>query len=89
MERIPPKRRRGGRRKGEKRVAVLGTANLFELFQCSDVDVLLLNLQELGVYSYVSGWGAQRHVIVSDYDLPTQLRARAIEIAERSSIWVG
>ena len=76
-------------RKGERRVAVLGNDDLFELLDCDDIDVLLLRLSELGVYPHVSGWDAQRFVEVSDKQLPEELRARAFEIAEKSSGWVG
>jgi hypothetical protein len=89
MERIPPRRRRGGRRKGERHVAVLNTADLFELFGCNDINVLLAMLGELGVKRYVAGYAAQRVVIVSDYKLPEEMRARAKEIATASSGWVG
>lgn len=89
MDRIVPKRRRGGRRKGEQRVAVLGTEDLYQLLGCSDVDSLLAKLKELGVGPYVSGYNDRRHVSVSDYELPEGMRERAREIAQASSGWVG
>jgi hypothetical protein len=89
MERIIPKRRRGGRRKGEQRVAVLGAADLFNLLGCGDIATLLAQLDDLGVQRYVSGYGDRKHVSVSDYDLPEGLRERAREIAAASSGWVG
>ncbi len=60
-----------------------------ELLGCDDIDILLLRLSELGVHPHVSGWDAQRSVEVSDYQLPIELRARAGEIVERASGWVG
>ena len=90
MERpVLPKRGRGGLHKGEKRVAVLGTQDLFKLFECGDVDVLLAKLREVGIDRYVTGWNENRHVIVSDYDLPEEMRERARQIARESSTWVG
>jgi hypothetical protein len=89
MERIPPRRRRGGRRKSERQVAVLGTQDLFELLGCSEINVLLARLKELGIKSYVSGYGERRHVSVSDYNLPEEMRERARGIADKSSGWVG
>jgi hypothetical protein len=89
MERILPRRGRGGRRKGERRVAVLGNQDRFELLGCNDIDVLLRMLKELGVHPYVSGWNERRFVCVSDYNLPEEMRERAREIAAGSSGWVG
>jgi hypothetical protein len=89
MERILPKRRRGGRRKGEQRVAVLGNQDLFELLGCTDIDVLLQRLAEFGIHSHVSGWDARRFVAVTTHNLPEQMRERAFEIADASSGWVG
>ena len=62
-------------------------SELFELFQCNDIDVLLAKLDAVAVHRYVSGWHQTRFVCVSDYDLPMEMRARAIEIAEPSSGW--
>jgi hypothetical protein len=89
MERIPPKRRRGGRRKGEQASAVLGNEDLFELLGCNDIDALLRALTDLGVEPHVSGWDARRFVAVTTHDLPEQMRERAFEIAAASSGWVG
>jgi hypothetical protein len=49
-----PTRRRGGRRKGEKPAKVYGTGQLFEMFQCNDVDALLEKLAALGINPHVS-----------------------------------
>ena len=59
-----PKRRRGGRRKGERHVFVLGTEDLFKLFECCDVATLLAKLASIGVYRHVSG-GAVIHRVGS------------------------
>ena len=68
-----PRRRRGGRRKGEKRVRIYGTAELFEMFQCNDVDTLLAKLNNLGVNPHVSnGPNNTRVVFISDYQLPPE-----------------
>ena len=80
---------RGGHRKGEKRVAVLGNKELFKLFECDDVDVLLHKLKALEIKRYLSGWNEERVLIVSDYDLPEEMRERAREIARELSTWVG
>jgi len=80
---------RGSRRKGEKRVAVLGNRELFKFFECNDVDVLIQKLKALGIRRYISGWNEGRVVIVSDYDLLEEMRARARQIAAKSSSWFG
>lgn len=81
---IVPKRRRGGRRKGEKRVVYLGPWALLKLFYCRDFDVLLDAPKRLGVRPYVSGYGDRRFVSVGAHELPIELqdRARAIEAEE-------
>ena len=89
MKPMPPRRTRGGRRKGERRVVVLGNQDLFELLGCNDIDVLLVKLSAIGVQPHVCGWNEQRFVAVSDYQLPDELRQRAFEITDASSGWVG
>jgi hypothetical protein len=73
---VPPKlrtRRRNGRRKGEKPVKVYGTEQLFEMFQCNDVDVLLEKLAALGINPHVSnGPNNTRLVFISNYQLPPE-----------------
>ena len=88
MDRVIP-RRRQIRRKGKQRVAVLGTECLFKLLDCNDIDVLLAKLKELGIKSYVSGYGDRRHVSVSDHNLPEEMQERARKIARASGGWVG
>ncbi len=86
---IAAKRGRGGRRKGERRVAVRGTDDLFKLFNCRDVDTLLATLDQLRVHAHVSGFGEQRLVAVVDHQVPVELREHAVQIAEAASGWVG
>ncbi len=74
---IVPKRRRGGRRKGERHVINLGPWALLKLFNCHDFDVLLDTLNRLGVHPYVTGYGDRRFVSVGALDLPLALRERA------------
>ena len=75
-------------RKGERSVAVLGPDELYTLLDCTDFDVLLAKLRELGVHGHVSGYGDRRHVSVVDHQLP-EATPRAREIAAASSTWVG
>jgi hypothetical protein len=88
MERIPPKRRRG-RRRGERQVAVLGTQDLFELLGCSDIDALLARLKDLGDQELRQRLRRTKARQRSDYNLPEEMRERAREIADASSGWVG
>jgi len=56
MERSPPRRCRGGRRKGECRIVMLGMPALFDLFGTKDIDVVLAKLDDIGARpKWVSG----------------------------------
>jgi hypothetical protein len=83
------RRNRGGRRKGEKRVAVLGNRQLFELFECNDLDTLLVKLSAFDIRAHVNGYGDNRAAFVSDYQLPEAMRERARETASRDDGWLG
>ena len=69
MERFPPKPKRGGPRKGERKVRVYGTADLMKMFDCIDIDELVILIRALGIMPYLSGG----HVFVSDYQLPADI----------------
>jgi hypothetical protein len=72
VDRVIPKRS-GSRRKGEKRVAVLGTKELFEMFACNDVnDTLLQKHAAIRVQPFVRG-GWQKAYLRS----PRQWRHRS------------
>jgi len=62
---------------------VLGNTELFELFECGDMDALLLELKSIGVRPYVRN-GSRKYVFVSTYELPIELRERAMQIAVTS-----
>ena len=62
---------------------VLGTNDLFELFDCSDMQALLLELESIGVRPHVRN-GSRKYVFVSTYELPVELRERATQIAVTS-----
>jgi len=66
---------------------VLGTSDLFELFDCSDIDALLLELDLIGVRPHVRN-GSRKYVFVSTYELPVELRERAMQIAVTSLMCV-
>jgi hypothetical protein len=89
MERIPPKRRRGGRRKGEQSFVMLGMPALRELLETNDVDVMLAKLAAMNIRPHVSGWGDKRSFTVKEREFPEGLRQRAIEAAARDDGWNG
>jgi hypothetical protein len=66
---------------------VLGTNDLFELFECSDIEALLFELRLIGVRPHVRN-GSRKHVFVSTYELPVELRERATQIAVNSLMCV-
>jgi hypothetical protein len=59
---------------------VLGTTDLLELFECSDIHNLLVELKSIGVRPHVRD-GSRKYVFVSTYELPVELRERATQIA--------
>ena len=61
------------RRKGERRIAVLGNEDL-KLFGCDDVDALPRKLNVLGIRRHIGGWSEQRRLTVRDYYLPEAMR---------------
>jgi hypothetical protein len=87
MERIAPRRRRGGRRKGERRFVMLGMSALFELYETRDIDVVLAKLAEVGIRPHVSGWGERRSFTVCDYQFPEAMRERVCEVASHHDGW--
>jgi hypothetical protein len=89
MERIPPKRRRGGRRKGEQSFVMLGMPALRELLETSDIDVMLSKLAAMNIWPHVSGWNDKRSFVVTDREFPEEMRQRAIEAARNDDGWNG
>ena len=69
------RRRRGGRRKGERHARVYGTDELLALFACADVPTLISRMGELGLRPHVST--GDGFVADSDYAWPPELRAQA------------
>jgi hypothetical protein len=65
---------------------ILGTSDLFELLDCSDVQTVLHKLASIGVRPHIPS-GSPNHVLVSTYELPTELRERASEIATAGLVW--
>ena len=63
--------RRRGRRKSERKLRVLDTADLLALFECADLPTLLTKLNELQIHAHATrGPGGSTSVFVSDYQLP-------------------
>jgi hypothetical protein len=65
---------------------ILGTNDLLELFDCGDVETVLLKLASIGVRPHIPS-GSHNHVLVSTYELPTELRKRATQIATAGLVW--
>ena len=82
IDRVIPKRRRGSRRKGERRVRILSMAELYQLFDCADLDALLPKLEAAGIKAYVSGYGEARFAAVFDYQLSVELREKLDTLGE-------
>src|SRR5512143_1408709 len=83
MERIPipPRRRRGGCRKGERPVPLaLAPMGLKRLFETDDIEVAIRMLDALGVRHEVSR-GIRTWACCAVDDLPAEMRGRAAEIA--------
>jgi hypothetical protein len=65
---------------------ILGTSDLFELFDCRDVKTVLHQLASIGVRPHIP-IGSPNHVLVSTYELPTELREQATRIATAGLVW--
>jgi hypothetical protein len=89
MEWTPPRRRRGGRRKGERTFVMLGMPALFDLFETRDIDVVLVKLAEIGIRPLVSGYGDRRSFTVYADEFPESMRDRARDAAARDDGWRG
>jgi hypothetical protein len=83
MDRFVPKRRRGGRRKGEQSFVMLGMPALREVLETSDVDAMLSKLASMQIWPHVSGFKERRSFTVMAHEFPAELHQRAVEAAER------